>query len=187
MAPKKNTGAYLRMVFTTNSLRNTTVPVEDDTVYYEIVTHFWQPHLTKVSKLDAATREMVLVAEIERVPGSTVRVRFGGEDADWINELDFMSLDLEKRGGVFTGGDGVEYRWKSHRRRLQLVRANDDAKVPVAQYHIYRRHFVFCRMSRHAFFEIKPEVTVEGLEKLIVSYLLVERRRRDTQKFRSYL
>jgi len=26
---------------------------------------------------------------------------------------------------------------------------NGDAKVPVAQYHIYRRHFVF-RMSRHA-------------------------------------
>ena len=84
------------------------------------------------------------------------------------------------------------------------MRENDDAKVPVAQYHIYRRHFVFFRMSRHAFLEIKPEVTVEGLEKLIgtsslrcmflllngcaaVSYLLVERRRRDTQKFRNYL
>jgi len=49
----------------------------------------------------------------------------------------------------------------------QLVRANDDAKVPVAQYHIYRRHFVFFCMSRHAFLETKPEVTVEGLEKLI--------------------
>jgi hypothetical protein len=47
------------------------------------------------------------------------------------------------------------------------VRANDDAKVPVAQYHIYRRHFVFFRMSRHAFLEINPEVTAEGLEKLI--------------------
>ena len=97
MAPKKNTDVYLRMVFTTNSLRNTIVSVDDDTLYYEIVTHFWQPHLTKISKLDADTREMVLVAEIERVPGSTVRVRFGGEDGEWINELDFMSWDLEKR------------------------------------------------------------------------------------------
>src|SRR6266576_4134509 len=50
---------------------------------------------------------------------------------------------------------------------MQLVRADDDAKVPVAQYHIYRRHFVFFRMSQHAFLEIKPEVTAEGLEKLI--------------------
>jgi len=97
MAPKKNTGAYLRMVFTTNSLRNTIVSVEDDTLYYEIVTRFWQPHLTRISKLDADTREIVLVAEIERVPGSNVRVRFGGEDAEWMNGLDFMSWDLEKR------------------------------------------------------------------------------------------
>jgi hypothetical protein len=45
------------------------------------------------------------------------------------------------------------------------VRANDDAKVPVAEY--YRRYFVFFRMPRHAFLEIKPEATVEGLEKVI--------------------
>ena len=49
----------------------------------------------------------------------------------------------------------------------QLVRANDDAKDPVAQYHVYRRHFVFFRMSRHAFLEIKSDVRVEGLEKVI--------------------
>lgn len=47
------------------------------------------------------------------------------------------------------------------------MQANDDAKVPVARYRIYRRHFVFFRVSRHAFLEIKPEVTVEGLEKVI--------------------
>jgi len=122
-----------------------------------------------------------------QVPAHEIQFGDRDEDAGWIDELDFMSWDLEKRGGVFTGGDGVEYRWKSHRQRLQLVQANDDTKVPVAQYHIYRRYFVFFRMSRHAFLEIKPEVTVEGLEKVIVSYLLVERRRRDTQKFRNYL
>ncbi len=60
------------MMFTTNGLCNTTVSVEDDTLYYEIITHFWQLHLTKVSKLDVDTSQMVLVAEIERVPGSTV-------------------------------------------------------------------------------------------------------------------
>jgi hypothetical protein len=52
------------------------------------------------------------------------------------------------------------------------VRTNDDAKVPVAQYHIYRRHFVFFRMSRHAFLEIKPDVTAGGLERVIGTDLL---------------
>jgi hypothetical protein len=97
MAPKKNAAAYLRMVLTTNSLRNTTLSVEDDTLYYEVVTRFWHAHLTKIFKLDVDTREMVLIAEIERVPGNNVRVRFGGEDAEWIDELKFMSWDLEKR------------------------------------------------------------------------------------------
>jgi hypothetical protein len=159
MAPKENAAAYLRMVFTTNSLRNTTLSVEDDTLYYEIVTHFWHPHLTKIFKLDVDTREMILVAEIERVPGSNVRVRFGGEEAEWTDELDFMSWDLEKRwackfvrfgffwpcavltgdwpglvssGGVFTGGDGVEYRWKSHRQRLQVTDPFPMSSTPIS-------------------------------------------------------
>jgi hypothetical protein len=96
MAPDKNVATYFRMVFTTNSLRNTTLSVEDDALYYELVTRFWHPHLTKIFKKDAETRKMILVAEIARLPGTNVRVRFGGEDAEWIDELDFMSWDLKK-------------------------------------------------------------------------------------------
>src|SRR5260370_28564902 len=60
------------MVFTINGLCNTTVSVDDDMLYYEIITHFWQLHLTKISKLDVDKSQMVLVAEIERVPGSNL-------------------------------------------------------------------------------------------------------------------
>lgn len=187
MPPPKKAEPSCRMVLTTNSLRNTTIAVEDDSHYYEVVTRFWHPHLTKIFKLDMGTRDMVLAAEIEREPDKDVRVRFGGEHGEWIREQDFLKWDLQKRGGVFTGGENAEYRWKSHRRRLQLVKADDDAKVPLVQYQIYSRHFLAFRMSRHAFLEIKPEAVTEGLDKLIVSYLLVERRRRDTQTFRNYL
>ena len=98
MAPKKITGAYLRIEFTTNSLRNTTVYIEDDTLYYEIVTHAWQRHLTKISKLDADTHEMVLVAEIERVFGSAARVRGRGRRMD--QRTEFHELGLGKAVGV---------------------------------------------------------------------------------------
>jgi hypothetical protein len=49
------------------------------------------------------------------------------------------------------------------------VKADDDsdAKVPLVQYHIYRRHFLAFRMSQHAFLDIKPEAMTEGLDKLI--------------------
>ena len=97
MAHNKNPAVNPRMAFTTNSLRNTTISIEGDTLYYEIVTRFWHPHLTKIFKLNSDTRGMVLVAEIARLPGSNVRVRFGGEDAEWIDELNFMSWELGKR------------------------------------------------------------------------------------------
>src|SRR5260370_1211328 len=48
------------------------VSVDDDMLYYEIITHFWHLHLAKISKLDVDKSEMVLVAEIERVPGSNL-------------------------------------------------------------------------------------------------------------------
>ncbi len=47
------------------------------------------------------------------------------------------------------------------------MKAGDDAKVPLVQYHIYRRHALAFRMSRHAFLEIKPEEMTEGLDKII--------------------
>ena len=47
------------------------------------------------------------------------------------------------------------------------MKADDEAKVPLVQYHVYRRHFLAFRMSQHAFLDIKPEVMTEGLDKLI--------------------
>ncbi len=85
------------MVFNTNSLRNTTIAIEDDTHYYEVVTRFWHPHLTKIFKRDAGTRDMILVSEIEREPDKDVRIRFGGEQEEWIREQDFLKWDTQKR------------------------------------------------------------------------------------------
>ncbi|KAI0041897.1 hypothetical protein FA95DRAFT_1639450 [Auriscalpium vulgare] len=179
MPPAKKSNPQHKMVLTTNSLRNTTISVDDDAIYYEIVTRFWHPNLTKIFKLEKELREMVLVAEIERPPKGMAKVRFGGEHGEWINEDEFLRWDSRTRGGTFTGGEGVEYRWKSHRRRLQLVRADDEEKVPLVKYHTFRRHFLVFRMARRAWLEVKPEAT-NAMERLIASYLLVERKRRDS-------
>ena len=48
------------------------------------------------------------------------------------------------------------------------MKADDEDQTPVAEFHPHKRHFMVFRMSKHAFFEIKPipEVT-EALERLI--------------------
>jgi len=170
-----------KLELTTNSLRNTTLSVGDDTIFYEIVTRFWHPHLTKINKTDMETREVFTVAEIEREPGKEPRVRFGGDKGQWMSAAEFVHYDPEHVGGTFVGDGNVTYRWKTHKGRLQLIKADDEDKPTVAEFHPHKRHFFVCRMSKHAYLEIKPlpEVT-SALEKLIVSYLLVERRRRDT-------
>ncbi|KAH8107688.1 hypothetical protein BXZ70DRAFT_884832 [Cristinia sonorae] len=170
-----------KLELTTNSLRNTTMSVENDTMFYEIVTRFWHPHLTKINKTNMETREVFTVAEIERKPDSEPRVRFGGENGQWMSAAQFVSYDPEHVGGTFVDDSDVTYRWKTHKGRLQLIKADDEDKTPVAEFHPHKRHFFVFRMSKHAYLEIKPlpEVT-NALEKLIVSYLLVERRRRDT-------
>ena len=98
-------------------------------------------------------------------------MRFGGSDAEWVDELVFISWDLEKRwagvqvlflvmgsnwgvmtsGGVFAGGD------------LVLAHKPATRQIPPPSSSL----FVFFRRSRHAFLEIKPEVMVESLERVI--------------------
>ncbi|KAI0320078.1 hypothetical protein OF83DRAFT_674304 [Amylostereum chailletii] len=178
MPPPRKPDSAHKLVFTTNSLRNTTISVHDDTIYYEVVTRFWHPHITKILKLDKEARQMDLVAEIERVPGKEVRVRVGGEHGSWVSQDEVLRWDADARGGSWTATEGTEYRWKSHNRRLQLVRTDDVQKVPVAKFHPHRRYFFVLRMSTHACLEVKTEAA-SAMDQLILSYLLVEKRRRD--------
>lgn len=170
-----------KLELTTNSLRNTAFAANDDSMHYEVVTRFWHPHLTKINRADFENLNVTTVAEIERIPGREARVRFG-EKGEWVPASQFLQFDEDRAGGVFVGGANVRYRWKTHNGRLQLVKADDDQKTPIADFHPHKRHFLVFRMSQHAYIEVKPvpEVT-DSLEKLIVSYLLVERRRRDSR------
>lgn len=92
MAPPRKVDLPHRLVLTTNSLRNTTVSVDNDALYYEVVTRFWHPHITKIKKLNGDTQEMVTIAELERFPGKTPRLR-------WTNEVETaVEIARDRRG-----------------------------------------------------------------------------------------
>ncbi|OBZ70702.1 hypothetical protein A0H81_09319 [Grifola frondosa] len=182
MPPPAKAKPPMKMEFTMNSLRNTALTLDDDTLHYEIVTRFWHSNITKINKFDMETRELTTVAEIEGLQTREPRVRFGGDKGQWIAADEFVKYDAEHAGGTFAAPGGVQYRWKTHKGRMQLVRADDPEKKPIADFHPHKRHFFVFRMSQHSFFNIEPvpEIT-EALDRLIASYLLVERRRRDTR------
>lgn len=85
-----------KLHMTTNSLRNTIVSADDDSIFFEIVTRFWHPYVTKINKTDIETREVSTVAEIERTPGREPRVRFGAEKGEWMSATDFVKYDAER-------------------------------------------------------------------------------------------
>ncbi|PCH35977.1 hypothetical protein WOLCODRAFT_46155, partial [Wolfiporia cocos MD-104 SS10] len=168
-----------KLFMATNSLRNTTFAVKDNKYYFEAVTRYWHSNLTKIIQHDFEVRELTLVAEIEGLQSKAPKVRFGGEKGEWIPASEFVKSDGEKLGGSFTSEQGVEFKWKIENGHLKLVRADDENKELV-NFIPYKRHFGFWRMSQRAHLEVKPEPEImEALDRLIVSFLLVERRRRD--------
>lgn len=82
-----------KLEFTKNSLRNTTLAAGDDSLYFEIVTRFWHPNLTKINKFDMETRELLTVAEIEGLQTRDPRVRLGGDKGQWVSANDFLKSD----------------------------------------------------------------------------------------------
>ncbi|KAJ7680604.1 hypothetical protein DFH06DRAFT_1163643 [Mycena polygramma] len=182
----EETSTSMIMELATNSVRNTTLATADDNPYYEVVTRFWHPHLTKIRKLDPASRKMTTLCEIDNT-GKDAKIRFADETkkeespndflGEWVSTEAILKLTSKKPGGIFVDSDGVEYRWKTHNRNFQLFRCGDEGRNPLVIYHPYKRHLFVWRMSQHATLEIKPQM-FNDLERLIASYLLVERQRR---------
>lgn len=83
------------MTLTTNSLRNTTFAVDNDVLYYEVVTRYWHPHVTKINKHDPESTEVETVAELEREPGKESRLRFG-KDGEWVSADSWLKKDGQK-------------------------------------------------------------------------------------------
>ncbi|KAF8585876.1 hypothetical protein K439DRAFT_1342216 [Ramaria rubella] len=180
MPPPPKSKPSTKLILTTNSLRNTTISDATDAIYYEIRTEPWIPLHTKVKRLDPETREFEVKAEIQRF-GDQPEVRVTARGKEWARATDFLRID-EVEGGGFLGDDGRIYRWQVNKERLELVRADtDQLEPPVLIQHKHKRHFLVFRMSKHAWLEVRPELH-GTLDSVILSYLLVERKRRHVGK-----
>ncbi|KAI6131603.1 hypothetical protein EDD16DRAFT_1469286 [Pisolithus croceorrhizus] len=137
-----------RLTFATSSVRN-----EGDKFYYGIVARFWHPHPTRLNNYDYEARVVTCVAEIEFPPKEgKVRLNAPHAEGEWIRASDFLMIGPES-GGTLIIADG-------------LVKVDDEDKVPLAEYHPYKRHFFVFRMSHHTWLEVKPEAAVT-LQKII--------------------
>ncbi|KAI0333147.1 hypothetical protein GY45DRAFT_1245302, partial [Cubamyces sp. BRFM 1775] len=77
----------------------------------------------------------------------------------------------------FHSKDGHKYTWHADKKRLELMR-DDAPDKPVAAFYKERRYLHVLRMSQHPYLEIHASV-LDCLDYVIVSFLLVERLRRE--------
>ncbi|KAL5512009.1 hypothetical protein ACEPAH_5228 [Sanghuangporus vaninii] len=176
-----------RLHLTTTSLQNVIISNSSDKIYYEVVTPKWDASVTRVSKMDPKSNELEIIAELQNEvsekstarPTSTA-VRLRGQQFRPTRE--FWTKDgIAGRDARFRGKDGKHYHWKQRKGRLELIREQDPDSSPVAVYHKHRRHFLVLRMSRQPYLEIQPSA-METLDSLIVSFLLMEQKRRSKEK-----
>lgn len=79
----------------------------------------------------------------------------------------------------FRGKDGKKYTWRSGGdHRLELFREDLPDNQPVATYHREKRFAHVLRISEYPYLQI-DNLAMDTLDSLILSFLLIERRRRD--------
>lgn len=97
----------IKLELTTTSLNNCVIANDSDAVFFEIVTPKWEPNSTKIRRPDPNTKELELVAELEKTAdgddpngkgkGKQAHVRLRGEQFRPVNE--FLKRDESEDTG----------------------------------------------------------------------------------------
>ncbi|KAI0062034.1 hypothetical protein BV25DRAFT_689489 [Artomyces pyxidatus] len=169
-----------KLTLTTTSLHNVVISNHSDVIYYEVVTPKWGRGTTRVSRLDPNARAFDVVGELRNEDDRPVAVRVYGGEFRPVDEF-LQSAGEEAKTGRFRGKDGRAYVWVIKDRHLELVREAAPDEKPLAVFHRHKRWLFVLRMSRHPYIEIDPSV-LDTLDSLIISFLLMERRRRHREK-----
>ncbi|KAH8114209.1 hypothetical protein DFH11DRAFT_1509353 [Phellopilus nigrolimitatus] len=139
--------------------------------------------------MDPRSRELEVVAELqndvsERTKSAGIvrptAVRLRGQQFRPAGE--FWTRDgVAGTDARFRGKDGKYYQWRARKGRLELMQEQEPDGRPVAVYHKHRRYLYVLKVSRQPYLEVHQSV-METLDSLIVSFLLMEQKRRTGSK-----
>ena len=118
-----------RLEFTTTSIRNVVISTPCDSIYYEVTTPEWEPHLTRIRRLDPVVKQYSAIAELLNEDDKPVAVYMYGRelipasqflrrDDDWPHTLvlhlcySMLYVHGTYRIGKFRGKDGRSYTWR---------------------------------------------------------------------------
>lgn len=160
-----------RLIFSSNSLRHTTLACDSLGIHYEIKET--DTGDVGVTRWDKQTNNQVPVGEYSIHIFKSPKIRFPG--GDWEALDTFLHKDgwFFTHDRTFTGQGGTKYRWKHKLAGLTLFHVDDD-KEPVV-------HYVRHSMSHEkSYLEILDKTVLDVLDKIVFSFLIMERLHRNS-------
>jgi len=167
----------IRLEFCNKSVRRTTAQVDSLGIFYSVSK---ENGIINIRRWEQRTNAEVLIGQINiRFFGFSL-VRFGGEEKPWNNVYEFLRREhgfILNPARTFTGSNGTDYRWCLPWNKLKLCPADGDTKHPLA---IYHRNI----LSEKSYIEILDRSLLETLDLVVISFLIMENRRREANKRR---
>ncbi|KDQ11661.1 hypothetical protein BOTBODRAFT_67841 [Botryobasidium botryosum FD-172 SS1] len=186
----------LAFYFSANSMRNAVVTGSD--VSYEITTpreiYHSGDRVTTITRVNRDGKK-VIAGEYVWPPFKEARARMLSADrstlGDWVPMSDFVRKtlgDMIRTSRTFSGTNGVQYKWSTKGvfgQHMTLTLDSDASardSYALAVFH-HPRHNIGLREVRKAYLEVSPNVQ-DDLDIILVTFLMVERKRRDREKRR---
>ncbi|PVF94974.1 hypothetical protein CPB86DRAFT_623049 [Serendipita vermifera] len=159
----------IKIIFSNDSISNTTAACDSLGIHYTVTKG-------RVERWDKETNENVFVGQL-KLFALKPKIKLPS-DADWKPIGEFMSRGDTTRplttARTFPGNNGIDYRWKIKGGKLELYYASKDVSTePLLRYH--RNYFA----KEQGCLDIFDSSVLEALDNIILSFLIMEKRRRD--------
>ncbi|KIK02644.1 hypothetical protein K443DRAFT_677375 [Laccaria amethystina LaAM-08-1] len=122
--------------------------------------------------------EFAHLAEVDYRVFSSSHIRYGGQDLETRDFFRKGAWSWRGRGRVFTGPEGVEYKWKLGDRVPELC-LNDSIDTPVARYH--RSSLGILSPAHAAYLEVFP-IGEHIVDLIVVTFIYIERLRQEKEE-----
>ncbi|KAG8810487.1 hypothetical protein FRC18_004023 [Serendipita sp. 400] len=169
----------IHLLMSRNSVRNTTFSCDSLGIHYD-VSRNKESGVVTVQRWDSTTDSNVFVGEFYLSWFKPDRVRMG-PDGQWMSKKRFLYKEGRNpisAARTFEAADGTKYRWKLRWNKLQLCYASSENKGKAALV-MYHRHYTAGKVS---YLEVNDSSVLEALDPIIVSFLIMEKERRDRDK-----
>ncbi|KIJ92577.1 hypothetical protein K443DRAFT_113354 [Laccaria amethystina LaAM-08-1] len=176
----------MRFYLSTRKPWNSVYTTEDGQVIYKTTTP-WKICERKTSierivpnkEVGDMRDEFAHLAEVDHGVFSSSQIRYGGQD---LVTREFFrkgawSWRGRRKGRMFTGPDGIEYRWKLGVHVPELC-LNDSIDTPVARYH--RSSLGILSPAHAAYLEVFP-IGEHMVDLIVVTFVYIERLRQEEE------